>query len=334
MNTTAEQLIINSGSDERLIDTKQFVSGRDLNFDIPRGSEDKEYIVVRVTGTITVGTAPTAYHDNAAARLLNKLVLIADSRNDIYHRTGVAAALGNFERRYQKTLTNPSGTGAQTVECYYFIDLSTIDGKNPSDSILRARDFSKLTLQVRCGDLDASANTSDMVKTAGSFALTSTDLDVEVYAVSTLEFTEAGINTRRFLKTSPMISKVLTASNSNFNVKLPTGDRLNLRGVLVYCYDETSEVADNAVINDIKIQSGSLVPKNLPGGLIRAQNVADMKLADSQLPDGFYWVDLCRNGHLNKLLSLRGRQELDIVFDATHNGSTNAVIDLFPVYYS
>lgn len=311
----------------RAVETKDFKENGQLNFDLPLGY-DQNRIKVKLTGTITVGTAPTSYHEYAVPRLIKRMDLLSNGKNKYAEVTGLRASLFNFERKLANQLTDiASGTGAKTVEAHFWIDLDNADGRRPKDSALHTVSpfMSKLQLQITTGAM------TDMFHTAGSGAISSFDLDVEVEVEETIEYNDAAYYENRLVKTQSLIEETIDATKSNHKVKLSTGE-LMTRGVILYAFDENGALS-NDVINQIQLKSGVDVPFLHDGNSVRAQNIVHYGLADAQLPTGVYFADLCPYGDLNQLWDTRGRSELDLVLDVTKPAGGDATVYAFPVQF-
>lgn len=309
------------------VETRDFKVDDQIPFDLPLGY-DLDSVIVKLSGTITVGTAPTAYHEFAVPRLIDRIDLYANGKNKFAEVTGLKACVGDFEGGLSRRLTDiGSGTGAKTVEAYFRIDLATRDGVRPKDSNLHTQKpfMSKLQLKI------ATNNFNDMCKTLGSFAVSSNTLKIEVLVEQTHEFNDAAYFENRLVKVQTLIQETIDATKSQHKVKLSTGE-LMTRGVIVYALDENGALS-NTVINSIMLKSGIDVPYNKGFADIREKNVRDYRVLGTQLPDGFAYLDLCPGGKLNTLWDTRGRSELELVMDVTRPAGGDASVIVVPVQY-
>lgn len=316
----------------RLIETKQFQAGSPLAFDLPC-QYDYNTIEVEVSGDLTVTTAPTTYHINAAARLLQRLNLFSDGSTNLIQITGQAAALANFEVGLARNITNPgaSATGTVPVRAVYRLNLSTPDGERPNDSALHTgkQYMTKLTLQAQC----ASA-VADLVSAAGSFSAAFGTINVSVWAVQTQYFDVNKYLEARLVKNESIIVETINATTSEKRVKLPTG--MLLRGVKLLAYDDDG-VPSDAVINNIQIKSGIDVPFNLPWDVTQDLNRADYRLTDSQVLAGIAFADLIPDGagraSMAKLYNAINLTELDLVLDVTKPAGGDATVVAIPQFF-
>jgi hypothetical protein len=308
----------------RTVETKDFVENGQLTFDLPLGY-DLNSVIIRVSGTVTVGTAPTSYHEYGMPRLLDRIDIYSNGKNKFHEITGLMACLGNFEQQGANTLVDiSSGTGAKTVDCYFRISNANEDGPRPKDSNLHTvKPFmSKLQIKLATGAL------LDMVHTAGSVAFSSFALTVEIMVEETIEFQDIAYFENRMVKTQSMIEETIDATKSSHRVKLPSGE-LMTRGVKIYALDENGALS-NAVINSASMKSGVDVAYSKNGADIREANKVDYKLQLTQQPDGFYYLDMTPKGNLNQIWDTRGLAELDLVLDVTKPAGGDATLVIVP----
>lgn len=311
----------------RTVDVKDFSEGGNITLDLPTGY-DLDSVLIKVSGTITVGTAPTAYHEYAVPRLVNRIDLLSNGKNKFHEVSGMLACLGNFERQGANTLTDiATGTGAKTVLAYFRVENINPDGPRPKDSSLHTNKpfMSKLQLKI---DL---ASFSDMCLTLGSFAVSSHTLTVEVMVEETIEFEDAAYFEDRLVKVQSLIEETIDATKTSHRVKMPTGE-LMLRGVKIIAVDDTGALV-NDIINSAQLKSGVDVAYYKDGDSIREANKADYRLQLTQQPDGFYFLDLCPGGNLNQLWDTRGRSELDLVLDVTKPSGGDGTLYIVPVHF-
>lgn len=313
-----------SGGLYRFVEQKTFQFGDTLSFDMPRGF-DLDTILVEVTGSLTITTAPTSYHANSAARLVDRLELFSDGSTKLTEISGVMACLGDFERAMTRQVVNPgaSATGTVPVTAYYVLDRVNADGLRPKDSALHTQSpyMSKLTMEVKTGALN------DLVNSAGSFNGALNSITVKVYVAQTREFTAEGLTEQRLVKNESLIVETIDSTTTNKRIKLATG--MMLRGCKIYALDD-SGVLDNTIINNIQIKSGADVPYSYDGATVRAFNKISYRITDNQHLDGFYFADLTPNGNLNKLYDAINVSELDLILDVTKPSGGDGTIVIVP----
>lgn len=311
----------------RTVETRDFVENGQITVDLPLGY-DLNAVVIRLYGTITVGTAPTTYHTHMLPRLIDRIDLYANGKNKYAEVTGMVACLGNFERSLARTLTDvAAGTGAKTVSGYFRLDLDNADGPRPKDTSLHTNKpfMSKLQLKIATNDFD------DMCLTLGSFAVSSHTLRLEIMVEETIEYFDAAYFEDRLVKVKSLIEETIDATKTSHKVKLSTGE-LMTRGVILMAFDETGALS-NSVINNAQLKSGTDVAISKNWTDIREFNAVSYDIQGTQLPDGFAFVDLCPNGNLNQLWDTRGRSELDLVLDVTKPAGGDARVVVIPVQF-
>lgn len=314
-----------SGGLFRFVEQKTFAFGDTLSFDMPRGF-DLDTILVEVTGSLTITTAPTQYHANSAARLIDRLELFSDGSTKLTEASGIMKSLGLFERGMKRSITNPGGaaTGTVPVKAYYVLDRINADGLRPKDSSLHTQSpfMSKLTMEVK-----TTSSINDLVHTAGSFNGALNSITVKVYVAQTREFTQAGLAEGRMVKNESLIVETIDSTTTNHRVKLATG--MMLRGCQIYALDDSGAL-DNTIINNIQIKSGSDVPFSFDGATVETINKLSYDISDNQWLDGFYFADLTPMGNLNKLYDARGASELDLILDVTKPSGGDGTVVIVP----
>jgi hypothetical protein len=82
------------------------------------------------------------------------------------------------------------------------------------------------------------------------------------------------------------------------------------------------------ILNNIKIMSGTEVMYNRDAKSLMSEQKP--RLAIETLPDGYYLVDFCQDGHLSRSVDTTGRSDLTAEMDVTKVG-TDCVVEIFPV---
>ncbi len=120
------------------------------------------------------------------------------------------------------------------------------------------------------------------------------------------------------------IRKTVTASNPREQIELGVGNFY--RGFLIKTHIDGVQV--NTLINTITLKSGTDVIKYKQGAGLRNDMKAELGLAS--VPDGYYLLELCKDGHLAKMLDTTNMLSLTLELDTTFSGTTD-VIEVFPV---
>jgi len=120
------------------------------------------------------------------------------------------------------------------------------------------------------------------------------------------------------------VRKIITATNPKELIELGVGNFY--RGFLIKTH--VDGVQSNAVINTITLRSGTDVIKYRVGAALR--NDMKSELALTTVATGYYWLELCKDGHLAKMLDTTNMSSLTLELDVTFSG-TVCVTEVFPV---
>jgi hypothetical protein len=118
------------------------------------------------------------------------------------------------------------------------------------------------------------------------------------------------------------IRKTVAASNPKEQIELGVGNFY--RGFLIKTH--VASVMSNTIINSITLKSGTDVIKYRYGLGLRNDMKSELNI--TTLPDGYYWLELCPDGHLAKMLDTTNMSSLTLELDTTITAST--VIEVFP----
>ena len=120
------------------------------------------------------------------------------------------------------------------------------------------------------------------------------------------------------------IRKVIAATNPKEQHKFNIGNRF--RSFVIKTYSD--DVQRNDILNNVKIMTGSDVLKNRKGISLREENKLYCGL--ETMPDGYYLLEFCPDGHLTRSINTLGMSDLTCEMDVTKQGTT-CVIEIFPV---
>ncbi|MGH8678162.1 MAG: hypothetical protein ACREUQ_07420 [Burkholderiales bacterium] len=261
-----------------------------LQVDLPRGPHI-EAVLVRVSGTFSVGTTYTTVLELAPTQLVRRIDWVVNGSVTLDSLSGLMAYINPF-RRGLPTLTPPvsAAVGAKTIDGAFFLDRAQMDGARAKDSLLKT-DFGVTTNQLRI----QMGSLNDLFTGAG--ASTYTAVNVEVWVCDYQEARDKNGNTPSplyYLKRSAQ-DYSLTATNANFQIRLSTGNRL--RAIVARVSDSGVGVATLAgVINNVRLSRGGDTRVDCPAVLQRFMNQTAYGIA---LPNGCFVVDLANEGQLN-----------------------------------
>lgn len=305
-----------------------FADNARLVFDLPR-DYDYETIGIRVHGTTTLTVAGTAVRAEAPLQLLKFISLKANGTDLLHGLNGIMSHRANFNRRGQFPPLTPQAAATATAQSFsavVFLDRAVIDGIRPKDGNFPSRGLSSFQLELQMGAA------TDCFTGAPTGTITSGTVDV--FAIKTAEQVgqDGRISLPRVVAKNTGIDLAFTASNSNFQQRINTGNIL--RGLMLRGEGSTTagEPSD-AVINNVKVQVGNQVLLDMPYLDLRAMNIADYEV--STLPTGICIVDFMNMGgpagKITDCVDLRGGEEIWAFLDV--NGAANVKVNLATYEY-
>lgn len=305
----------------RLIKTVNFSENGVETIDLFR-QYDLSNVLIHLTGTFDLNVAAaTSVRDTAPAGLIKRIELFADGTKNHAEEDGRLTAFGNFERGMIRTLTQPTvGTGVgKVVDAWYQLPRNNLDGPRPKDSALHTtRPFMGL-LQLRT----TFGAFSNIYTPAGATTFTNIAVQAKAYQDEIQEFNASDALEGKFIRRTSLQELTIDASNSNLEIKIPTGALL--RGVKVMALDENGDAVDT-VVNNVKINSGVNVRIDLPWAALRAQNKTDYRIENGLHDPGFAFADLSPDGKLNKLFDLTNASEANLVLDVSKPAGGNGKV--------
>jgi hypothetical protein len=120
------------------------------------------------------------------------------------------------------------------------------------------------------------------------------------------------------------IRKVLTAANPKELIDLGVGNFF--RSFVLRTKADQLNV--NTILNNITLRSGTDVIAMRSGAGLRATNKIECSV--ETFPDGYYLIELCKDGHLAKMLNTTNMSSLTLELDVAVPGTEN-IIEVFPV---
>jgi len=120
------------------------------------------------------------------------------------------------------------------------------------------------------------------------------------------------------------IRKVLTAANPKELIELGVGNFF--RSFILKTKADQLNV--NTILNNITLRSGTDVVAMRNGAGLRASNKSECNV--ETFPDGYYLIELCKDGHLAKMLNTTNMSSLTLELDVAVPGTEN-IIEVFPV---
>lgn len=315
-----------------------YTSGQTERLKLGRGMLYRE-LYLDLTGTLTVSAA-----NNTAANtqrgdewgIVKEVRLIANGTTVLLVRSGEELAQEMFTYFGQYPLNSRNiGASSATVlgdaatlnpSLYStaIIPLWMPKAVKPMDTLLDARLLSELTLEIRWG------THTDINSAATGFAGQINVQSAEVFGVP---------KDQKFSSVrKPRTIADITATNSAYQIELGVGDMY--RGLLLHVTD--NGVDDGAVLNNIKLVSGSTVFYDMPAPAVQQVTFGRGELvlvpdqvvtARYQKPrvavnshlNGWYWIDFLMDGRMTEAIDTVGLSEFKLELDVTSGGADEQV---------
>lgn len=306
----------------RNIASKNLTLGQPETFLLPRNNVNRA-LVLRLAGscTVTGATGNGAVKTAGLWWTIGNIRVRRDGRDTIISIPGFL--LYHLNRLFYKTsplITSPGSGAAQTntaISGTLYLPFENIGGIRKFDTCLKGAGLSSLDLLV---DTQAMSNvfgtTFANVAAVGATAMT---ISVDVVE-------ETGVNNWNFgdIRMSLISKAVVTATSSNFQIKpLPVGNYY--KGFLFFTED--NDAASDAILNNIKLKSGSEVIVDIPALDLKGAMKIDHQ-NETAIDTGIYYLDLMPDGRLNSSLDVTpksGRETLEMELNVTVGGGTTNV---------
>lgn len=259
-------------------------------------------------------------HDNATAvfsdeglfSLINGIQLVGNGNENIKQIPGNKLYLDNLvatSKSGKSSIQTADGTGKVSY-VYGIINLSMPRVSRPHDTILNTGVFQSLDLNV---DWGASASLGTGI-TVNSAKLT-------VYSNQLIGYKRnAGETIKYFEETS--LSEEVTASTNEMTINLPIQKLYKSLSVVASVDGKRS----NAVVNAIKIKSGTTVMVEWDAEALQTFNDFNYGIQNGEDMAGVYIVDFTERGRLSDLLdTINNFNTLELVLDVTKQTGTNFV---------
>ena len=259
---------------------------------------------LRVRYTITnTATSPVTPLWQALARIIRRLEIVLDGQDTLVSISGAGlASRCHIESGVEAYgMTDTVVLTANAVTAYdivlslpFFLPRS----RRPDDTALDLRRVNQAVLAITWG------GTTDIFTTANSATISAVTCGIDgVYMVnvpSEAAFLGRSLDT---------IIQDIAATNSNLGVLMDRGHDIYYRGFHIAALDDGAP--SNAIINNIRLESGSFVFTNREGPIIRSMLRSMYGLPT--LPTGLYPVDTSHFGEGKSLINT-GALATDLYF--------------------
>lgn len=301
----------------REVGNKTWVSGGQETIPLPR---DYAYvdIMVELYAKITIAGANAAevLADNAPAQLLRTIEIRANGR-DVIKSLDFAGLIRLTQLRYGTAPNHTvlaSAANQANTECYIYaiIPQAMWRAVKPFDTVFNSRPLSTYEAILTFGTV------ADIYTTAG--AATWTVVSAAVY-LSSREAVGLPDDAILPINKEATIESVVTATATEHKIPLNYAKDLQYRALVLRAHD--AGCLSNAIINNIKLQSGGVIFYTISGRRTRNRN--KLMYSIEAMPTGYYAIDFCEDGRLGDSLDTSGLSSLDLILDVTVGTGTTKV---------
>lgn len=268
--------------------------------------------------TVTETTAGTV-NDSMPAQYVQNIQVRANGRDVIknidmpgLHR------MNQFRRGTRPAIATAANTGALATTDYSvtaIIDFEMWRAVKPIDTLFNSAQLATFDLIVTFGAVDSIFG--------GAYGGTVTVHSGTLY-VSAVEAVGVPANTPFLINKEFTIEKTITATSTNEQVQLPVSNLF--RSFVIKTVKDDIHV--NTMLNNIQLKSGTEVFVNKRAADVRDSNKTEFGI--EAMPDGFYYIEMVKDGRLTEALDTSQLSSLEFVFDTTFAGTTNK-ITIYPV---
>ncbi len=261
---------------------------------------------------VTHTNLTASFKDEGLWALINSIQLVGNGNENIKQMPGNKVYLDNLMasgKSGNKSIKTADGTGLVSY-VYGLINLSMPGTARPHDTILNTGIFQSLDLNIDWGS-DASLGTG----------ITVTGAKLTVYSNQLINYKRnPGETIKYFEETS--LSEEVTASATEMTINLPVQKLYKALAVVA----TVDGVRSNAVVNGIKLKSGTTVFVEWDAEALRVFNDFNYRVGNNENMNGIYVIDLTERGRLTDMLNtISNFNTLELVLNVTKQTGTNFV---------
>jgi hypothetical protein len=301
-----------------------FVSGQQKTINLPIDYAQAD-IMVEFKANITItdpgGGAAGTVSDHAPAGLVSSINIRANG-SDVIKSFSLIDAIYQSQIRYgvlplQSVMANGNVKAATDYYVTARIDFAMYGTVKPYDTVFNSKRLTSLQALIQFGsasDCYADAKgTMTTVVNSGTITLYGKEaVGIDPEAVFPV-FKES------------TIASTVTATTSEFKIPLNYAQDLSYRALTLRGI--VDGVSSNAILNNVKLQSGGVVFLNVNAARLRARNTL---CAGLSMPTGCYEIDFAEGAHaalgrINDSLDTSGLSSLDLILDVTKSGTVSIV---------
>ena len=300
---------------ERRLDNIEFAANGTKTLELPRNNVYRA-LGIRLTGTCTTSAvAPVGKLAFTPYRLIKRIEIVANGKDTIKSIPGKFLRILNkhdFGVVPKETDIGIAANTAYAFEGYMILPFAFTRALRPIDGAIDARKLQTLDIRVTWGSVN------DFYTTPNNAVLSDVVLELK-----TMEYIGVEGEFKALLNVHTEIQKEVNATTSELQEKLPT-EKIYRRFFLL---TEVDGIASDAVLNKVKLKSGTMVFKDIDCDLLKG----DMKFSSAieSLDTGVYVIELITDGQLTEAINTIGMSSFELIFDVTKQAGIN-VIHIFP----
>lgn len=281
------------------------------------------YLLCKLTVNHTNGAAPV-FKTDGMANLINAVQIVANGNKTIKHvdaKKLVFNALYAKGKPMQSSLFTTAST-AGTSTLYFTVDFSKRGMVRPEDTIENSSLYTTFDMMIDWAN--AAAVGADVTVDSATIEVASNQL--VGYTRNPGERIAHNVETQ--------LTEEITSSTTEYQISLPV--KKIYQQLLIGAFVDGNR--SNAVINGVKLKSGTTIFLDWKADDLRADNIDRHEVITEANANGLLLVDLVGRGRNSDALDTRGEfNTLELVLDVTKQSGTNNVTvwtDVFDVEQS
>lgn len=245
------------------------------------------------------------------ANLINSIQIVANGNKTIKHvspKKLVYNALYSNNKAMVNTVE--TGDGAQVSTIFFTVDFSKRGMMRPADTIENTALYTTFDMLI---DWASAGNVG-----------TGVVIDSAVLSVHSNQLVGYRRNPGERIahNVETQLTEEITSSTTEYQISLPT--KKIYQGLLISAM--VDGVRSNAVINSIKLKSGTTIFAEIDAEDLRAENIDRRKISTNSDVDGLLLLDLVSRGKNTDALDTRGTfNTLELVLDVSKQSGTNVI---------
>lgn len=306
------------------VGTIDYAAGQVKGIEIPNAMLQKG-ITLRLSGSVTIGTAAATIFSEAPLGLLKNIQIIGDGRRELVSASGARLfRISQFVWGMPSELSAPgTAVGTRTFSATINIDHELLQAMNPVETLLDPRVYKVLKLNVLWGAL------ADIGTAGGGGTLVLNTVTLDVQSDQTADGVDQIMGDRVLFQDVVNVQ----ASSPRLAVKVPQN------GILIgLMLDTTRDAGAGAgpvpvddVINTVSLKSDQTVAHMdackwsvLQREAIQKYNVAGGASAGAAIP-GYLYIPMMENGMISSCLNTNALNNLQLVLDVTRTSGTENI---------